>query len=514
MRKALILAVVCLIGCGDDDDVIRMCTSNADCMDDQMCVNQTCVAGDAGPADAGDAGTDAGDDSGFDAGPPPDRDMDGLPDDDEPTYGADPDNPDTDNDGLNDGDEVAMGSDPTVWDTDEDGVPDGDEVFLGTDPTVPDEACAGTSGEASIVRRPVDIIIVIDSSGSMNGEIEAVERNINENLAVILAEEDVDYRVIMIAEYRTRGGDARDGVCISAPLSGIDDCTNPPSEPINGERFFHYPQRVGSHNSMDRILETYAEASTGAPDGWRAWLRPEALRAFMEISDDDASMRPDAFEAALFALENAAGETTDFGTAEERNYVWHSIIGMAANDPADAPWPPEAPVQLERCTPGSAGYAEDYQELSIRTGGLRFPLCNNDSFDVIFRHVAQDVVTGVALACTYAPVPPMDGETANFDRVVVVYEPGPDAGEDPRSLRRVADESACAEGDYYVADEVIQLCPTTCDALEGDEAGALGVHVACEQLCGNGVLNGDEQCDDGNREAGDGCSPTCEEELM
>ena len=40
-------------------------------------------------------------------------DADGIPDDDEATYGTDPSNPDTDGDGLGDGVEVLAGTDPT-----------------------------------------------------------------------------------------------------------------------------------------------------------------------------------------------------------------------------------------------------------------------------------------------------------------------------------------------------------------------------------------------------------------
>lgn len=31
----------------------------------------------------------------------------------------------------------------------------------------------------------------------------------------------------------------------------------------------------------------------------------------------------------------------------------------------------------------------------------------------------------------------------------------------------------------------------------------------CSGLCGNGVVTGTEECDDGNSSAGDGCSSTC-----
>lgn len=73
--------------------------------------------------------------------PPPeeeiviDTDGDGLPDDQEPMYGADPTKTDTDGDGLTDYEEAkAWGTDAANPDTDGDGYRDGDEVRAGYDP--------------------------------------------------------------------------------------------------------------------------------------------------------------------------------------------------------------------------------------------------------------------------------------------------------------------------------------------------------------------------------------------
>ncbi|MFA6383463.1 MAG: DUF4215 domain-containing protein [Parcubacteria group bacterium] len=48
-----------------------------------------------------------------------------------------------------------------------------------------------------------------------------------------------------------------------------------------------------------------------------------------------------------------------------------------------------------------------------------------------------------------------------------------------------------------------------------DNAGSLNLNVyecQLEAICGDGIKNGDEQCDDGNVNSGDGCSATCENE--
>ena len=77
-------------------------------------------------------------------GPPagsPDRDGDGLSNDDEDnTFGTDPDSPDSEGDGLWDGDEVGIGADPWNGDTDGDGYGDGEEVHeIGSNPLDPND---------------------------------------------------------------------------------------------------------------------------------------------------------------------------------------------------------------------------------------------------------------------------------------------------------------------------------------------------------------------------------------
>jgi cysteine-rich repeat protein len=49
-----------------------------------------------------------------------------------------------------------------------------------------------------------------------------------------------------------------------------------------------------------------------------------------------------------------------------------------------------------------------------------------------------------------------------------------------------------------------------CD--DANEEAGDGCDTACTLECGNGVIEGSESCDDGNRVSGDGCSATCSQE--
>jgi len=55
-------------------------------------------------------------------------------------------------------------------------------------------------------------------------------------------------------------------------------------------------------------------------------------------------------------------------------------------------------------------------------------------------------------------------------------------------------------------------CTADCLTIEtGYECPTPGVF--CNTICGNGVQNGTEQCDDHNNASSDGCSSTCQIEF-
>ncbi|HTV25459.1 MAG TPA: hypothetical protein VMG12_42480, partial [Polyangiaceae bacterium] len=111
------------------------------------------------------------------------------------------------------------------------------------------DACVIDKGEAELVRQPVDIILLLDNSGSMEDELEAVEANINQNFADILNGSDVDYHLILISRHRQEPRDeseeASTSICVTTPLSGLASCDEA-EQPVFTARFYQYSTKLES----------------------------------------------------------------------------------------------------------------------------------------------------------------------------------------------------------------------------------------------------------------------------
>ena len=412
-----------------------------------------------------------------------DSDFDGIPDQEELEAGTDPGCRDTDEDLIEDGAERLAGTDPLVRDTDGDGALDGSEIISGSDPRVPDEACAISSFEAYQTLHSIDIIFVIDQSGSMNAEIDSVVRNINVNFADIIGESLADYRVIMLAEH----GSSSNRICISEPLSGTL-CTPQTQKPAQTERFFHYSQRIASSDSLQKILETYrrADSLNLAPKGWSAWLRPSATKLFVEITDDNSSLRAEEFDRRLLETDPEM-----FGTPENRKYVFYTIAGLRGRGGSEMAWSPDEPLVSEKCTPDSVNPGVEYQKLSVLTGGLRFPVCHWASFDEIFNEIAKGVIEEVRLGCSMDLPPAPRGLEANTDRLVIEYAPG--ARGKVRAIQRTDDLEQCTADGFVVEDRRIRLCEQLCDEVREDLVGRMWIRASCRVACDPDAI---EICED------------------
>jgi hypothetical protein len=351
------------------------------------------------------------------------------------------------------------------------------------------DICGETSSKGMLVREPVDIIVVLDNSGSMAEEMGAAEANINVNFAQILADNFVDYRVILLSRHRvedrTASEQASTSICVAAPLSGLAACPAP--LPVLSERFYQYNKKVESHDSFDDILNWWDTEDRGddkalAPNGWGPWLRPDAKKVFVEMTDDDEDMTADAFMDALTTL-----SPENFGTPDAPKFTFHSIVGVDEKaNPTDA-YLPDEPVQTTVCN-GNGAVIENpgvnYQNLSIATGGLRFPLCQFPGYDAVFRRIAEDVIVTSSIDCSF-PIPaPPAGTELQRDKIAVGYAPGD--GSAPTEYLQASSCDLCEPDAFCIPDsqDTIQLCDQTCDAVQArladDPLGSVNVLFKCE----------------------------------
>lgn len=342
-------------------------------------------------------------------------------------------------------------------------------------------ACAQESASPTLTRLPVDVIVVIDNSGSMGDEIDAVERNINVNFADALTASGIDYRVIMISRHERPGRET--SICVERPLSGNPSCDPPPPRPVHSDKFFQYSLKVDSLNSLALVHETYDGSTPDefdvASGGWSQWLRASARKVFLEFTDDNSEeMTWQDFEQALFTM-----APEHFGSASARNYVFHSIIGIAEKPTPTDPWLPEEPVQTGECT-GNDNKVENagpvYQELSRVTGGLRFALCQYTAYDVVFRTIAENVVTKAEVACDFAIPPPPQGRMLDLEKVAVLFDPKD--GSAPSTLGQARTRDACVPNAFYIdtAAQRIALCPEACAAVRRANVPQIDVLFTCE----------------------------------
>lgn len=374
---------------------------------------------------------------------------------------------------------------PTPLDSDGDGILDETERLIGTDPDQADSACVQEVYAAGLQSRPIDIIFVIDNSGSMREEIRAIEANINANFAQIMDQASIDYRVIMVTTHGT--GNAFDAdVCVSSPLSGTN-CAPIPTQPANSPRFFHYDGRISSNDSFSRILNTYTRPDPHglAPGGWSQWLRSDAFKVFIEFTDDNATdMSAERFEAQLLGL-----TPSQFGTPGSRNYVWHSVVGLFPREPENSAYGPEEPLQAFVC-PTAENAGQEYQLLSIVTGGLRYPVCNVETYDAIFQAAAVQIIDDATISCSLRRLKAPEGFRVADGRTALELE----AGGTKRTIRQVAGVHACGSDTFYFTEYSIELCPTLCAEVEGLKTGTLSALASCDvQTCDNPQP---EICDD------------------
>ena len=319
----------------------------------------------------------------------------------------------------------------------------------GTSGTSGDATCAATA--ANTAKAKVDIIFVIDDSGSMTEEMTQIRTNVN-TFAATIGGVGLDYTVTFIVKRGTNAN--QNQICVPAPLAGANCADNPPI-------FHHVNQDVQSTDSFQLILSTYD--SSNAALAWNKYLRMDATKVFVEVTDDTSNISETTFDTALLAKAPAGM----FGTAAKRNYIFHSIISKPF---ADA-------VPSNGVCNGAAGKSVQYQNLSKLTGGLIDEVCKTD-YSGVLNNIAKGIVDKLGCELGYPA-----SATSDPTKLAVTFTP---KGKPAQTLTQVTDVSKCgsiADAWYYdnaANPTKIILCPSMCTQANASTDGKLEALVGCK----------------------------------
>ncbi|MAQ13713.1 MAG: hypothetical protein CMN30_02835 [Sandaracinus sp.] len=295
--------------------------------------------------------------------------------------------------------------------------------------------CAATRVDAETALAPVDIVWVVDNSGSMSEEAELVQANLNDFAATITAA-GIDVHVVLI----------------TAP--GFVDV--PPPLGDDASQFLRIDEDVQSSNSFDKLLYTFPQYSS--------FLRRTSSLHFVVVTDDESGMSASDFHTQML---------TNLG----RTFRLHAIASPPGSSHAFGGF------TMPGCD-GPNGEAADngdiYWEEASRTGGLALSICAAD-WSVLFDNLTAQIAIPMALPCAYGIPEPPEGEEFAPNRVNVEYTPGSGGGSE--IIPYVADLDGCTGEGWYYDDledpNQVLVCPLTCRRLEEDASGSVEVAFGC-----------------------------------
>lgn len=345
-----------------------------------------------------------------------------------------------------------------------------------------DATCASATSEATVERRPVDIVFMVDNSGSMQPAVREVNQGLND-FAGLIAGSGLDYRVIMLSLQGSSPSGGLYPVCIPAPLGG-PSCGD-------SERFFHVDVNIASTQLVEQFLGTLAQTAgytAEAQDGsepWRDYLRDDATKTIVFVTDDNSRTcaRPHMGgmcqsgdpQLTATSLEDFPGGgnpfkgstlgpgilTDTYGDLFE-GYTFNAIYGWGSESDPDVTCDSPEPN-----FPAAAGHT--YTTLVQRTGGVRAQICDGSAaWGPFFDAVATAVDRSSRVDCAIEIPPPPEGVFFDPTRInVFVREDDTSTG-----VGRVAGPDACdaTRGGWHYDDEGaptrVVLCPASCERVQ------------------------------------------------
>lgn len=323
----------------------------------------------------------------------------------------------------------------------------------------PDASCAAVSATAEAQLQPADIVIAVDTSGSMDEEAAQVQKNLNDFASIITAS-GVDAHVILIADT---------SVCIPAPL-GTGNCGGGDEKLPN---FRHVLQGVASTDALSLIVSTYPQ--------WKSSLRPNASKTLAVVSDDNSAISAADFTNQLLALDPPTFQ----------GFKFDAIVAFEMPGPLECIGFGSCPQGVSQCCglldgiacgPYTAEEGTIYKALVQQTGGVLGDLCIQD-FGPVFKDMATGVIKDSKLGCDYLIPPVPEGQMFDPSKVNVVYTPGSGGMAEPILNVPGGAPDCTNKGGWYYDDPAnpkhILMCPDTCNVLQSDAMGKVDLQFGC-----------------------------------
>lgn len=298
-------------------------------------------------------------------------------------------------------------------------------------------------------KKPVDIFLYVDASGSLAPVLAQVNANIKV-LPEILQGAEVDYRVLVVSRWPNACLSPFDCAAVKAPLTISDD-----------GRLLYVDLGTGSSGVPDGY-PTFIDQYWRVPYAQGAvepFLRPDSVRVVFGFTDGEK------------ASNDVAGAPATLALLDERlgagQHTIHTVGGFTPMGILG----PDAPLQAGACLgKDDSGPTQKAQQLSILTGGLRTSVCMLDAL-AIFKAIAESA-TATSTQCEL-PIPDTV-ETDIIDPNNVSVDLIPTMG-DPQPLTYVPDAMSCVDLGFSILGNVIHLCPATCAAIKQDLGASLEI---------------------------------------
>jgi hypothetical protein len=304
--------------------------------------------------------------------------------------------------------------------------------------------CGAVTQTAQNTLQPVDIIISIDTSGTMRDEAMFVKENMNA-FSQQIKDAGIDVHVVLISSEWTGQDDGfggllfTDGLCIAAPL-GSGECPNDTNLP----GYAHIVEVIGQWNILDAYITLYPK--------YKAHLRERSLKTFVSVSDADATTGAEKF-------------MNDVMTLDPSSTTWAS-------------WRYAAIYPFTDCGDGQEGFA--HADLVERTMGIGGDMCQQD-FAPVFDEIAKKLVDVAQLSCDWAIPAPPSMET--FDPAMTNVALAVNGQSQNLFKSPTAAECADREGWHY-DDEAnptrVVACPATCARIQAAASAEVTVLFGCE----------------------------------